>query len=208
MDASPRGLVPALSHTTTTSVGGAAHQQQRVVVVWESLPAAEYVDTVFGRNTLMPTDPHEKAMVQIWCDHCTNRIQHHFYKALMAAQDPAKRQGHLLQYYAECRALANAMSPNGPFFLGDRFSMLEVALAPFWQRMLWVGGHCMQLSLTFPTTADDDDPAFERLRVWWKATCARPSVAATLVCKPRLIASYADYALNVATSDFAMSINS
>jgi glutathione S-transferase len=187
---SPRGLVPALSHRT---VDGAER------IVWESLPAAEYVDQVFGDGSLMPTDPYEKAMVQIWCEHCTNRIQKQFYSALMA-QDLAQRDEHLQQYYTECRALADAMSEEGPFFLGDRFSMVEVVLAPFWQRMLWVGEHYIQL--TFP----ENDGGFERLHAWWKATCARPSVAATLVCKSRLIASYSDYAKDVATSDVAKSL--
>jgi glutathione S-transferase len=192
--ASPRGLVPALSHTTVDG-------SQRVI--WESLPAAEYANQVFGDGSLMPVDPYEKAMVQIWCEHCTHRIQKSYYSALMA-QDPDKREEHLQQYYTECRALANAMSDQGPFFLGDRFSMLEVVFAPFWQRMLWVGQHYMPTLTLFPK---HDDLDFQRLHAWWKATSARPSVAATLVCKPRMIASYADYALNVATSDFAKSLN-
>lgn len=184
---SPRGLVPALSHNT---VDGA----QRVV--WESLPAAEYVNRVFGDGFFIPNDPYERAMVQIWCDHCTIRIQKQFYSALMA-QDCAKRDEHLQQFYTECRTLADAMSEKGPFFLGDRFSIVEVVFAPFWQRMLWVGKH--YIKLTFPA----NDIRFERLHIWWKATCARPSVAATLVCKARLIASYSDYAKDVATSDVA-----
>jgi hypothetical protein len=48
-----------------------------------------------------------------------------------------------------------------------------------------------------------DEPEFLRLHSWWEATSQRPSVAATLVSKPRLIASYSDYALNRGTSDFA-----
>jgi glutathione S-transferase len=187
MDASPRGLVPALSHLASDGV------TKRVV--WESLPACEYVDTVFGNGSLMPKDPYERAMVQIWCDHCTNRIQQSYYKALMA-QDPVKRSEHLEQYFAECRLLARAMDANGPFFLGDRFTMVEVVFAPFWQRMLWIGGHYMQL--TFPNESE-----FDRLHSWWGATSKRPSIASTFVCQPRLVASYSDYALNRATSDFA-----
>lgn len=47
--ASPRGLVPALSH------GGKP--------VWESLPLVEYVDEAFEGAAMMPTDPHERALV-------------------------------------------------------------------------------------------------------------------------------------------------
>lgn len=41
------------------------------------------------------------------------------------------------------------------------------------------------------------------MQVWWNAVKMRPSVAATFVCPERLIASYAQYAANEATSDFS-----
>lgn len=70
-------------------------------------------------------------------------------------------QESLEQFYEECRMLARAMPPeqNGPFFLGETFSLVDVALAPFWQRFLVVGGHYR--GLQFP----DKDPDFRRLRV-------------------------------------------
>ena len=197
IEASPRGLVPAVAHHHHSKENSSGKKKK--LDVWESLPAAEYVDAVFGNGSLMPSDPWERAMTQIWCDHCTHRIQKEYYAALMA-KDMASSRRHLEQCFVECRALARAMqcnSKSGPFFWGDRFSMVDVALAPFWQRMIWVGGHYFKLK--FP----EDDPDFQRLQVWWKACMARPSVRATLVCKPRLIASYSDYATNVATSDFA-----
>jgi len=82
VDASPRGLVPAVAHTDTTT-------GQQVVAVWESLPSSEYVNTVFGDGSLTPSDPWEKAMTQIWCDHCTSRIQKEYYSALMAQDEAA-----------------------------------------------------------------------------------------------------------------------
>jgi glutathione S-transferase len=86
----------------------------------------------------------------------------------------------------------------GPFFLGSEFSAVDIALAPFWQRILWVGTHYRDLKLP-----EEDDAAFERLHQWWKAVSQRPSVANTLVGKERLISSYRQYAVNIATSDFA-----
>lgn len=222
IDASPRGLVPALSHSVKTAIttrttepatvnddttgGGAVTKAKRdMIFVWESLPACEYVDTVFGSGNLIgKSSPHERAMIQIWCDHCTSRIQQQFYKALMTPHDISKRIEYLQQFYLECRALAQAMAftEDGPFFLGSKFSMVDVVLAPFWQRFLWIGQHYIS-EMNIP---NDDDVDFHRLHVWWEATSRRPSVRATLVCKARLIASYSDYALNVATSDFAKSI--
>eukprot|EP00540_Astrosyne_radiata_P023002 CAMPEP_0116833474 /NCGR_PEP_ID=MMETSP0418-20121206/6457_1 /TAXON_ID=1158023 /ORGANISM="Astrosyne radiata, Strain 13vi08-1A" /LENGTH=287 /DNA_ID=CAMNT_0004462929 /DNA_START=725 /DNA_END=1588 /DNA_ORIENTATION=+ len=188
VEASPRGLVPAV-------------RQEKDVVVWESLPVVEYIDAVFGGGKLVPEDPYQRSMVQIWSTHCTERIQKAYYRALMA-QDPQQREEWMQTWIQECKALANAMvQDGGPYFLGDSFSIVDVALAPFWQRMIWVGGHYM--GLEFPK----DEPAFDRLRRWWEATSTRPSVAATMVCKERLIASYTDYSKNVATSDFAKTVS-
>eukprot|EP01025_Chloroclados_australasicus_P038385 TRINITY_DN3947_c0_g1_i7.p5 TRINITY_DN3947_c0_g1~~TRINITY_DN3947_c0_g1_i7.p5 ORF type:complete len:126 (+),score=14.14 TRINITY_DN3947_c0_g1_i7:433-810(+) len=111
-------------------------------------------------------------------------------------QDEGRRLEALKKFYGECRALADAMDPEGPFFLGERFCLVDVALAPFWQRFIWVGGHYRDLQ--FP-----QDAAFERLHRWWEAVAARPSVADTLVCRPRLVSSYSHYARNIGTSDFS-----
>jgi glutathione S-transferase len=177
MTVTPRGLVPALSHL---AADGVTKQ-----VLWDPLPTSEYVDAVFGTRSLMPSDPYERAKVQIWCDYCTNGIEQSFYKALLA-RNPRKRQGHLTYLFTKCRILARAMDATGPFFLGERFSMVDVVLAPFWQRMLWVGGQFMQL--TFHEGSESD-----RLHTWWEATSKRPSIASTLVCQPRLVASYSEF---------------
>jgi len=89
----------------------------------------------------------------------------------------------------------------GPFFLGQQFSAVDISLAPFWQRILWVGQRYRDLSLP-------KDAAFDRLNQWWAAVSQRPSVANTLVGKERLISSYNQYASNVATSDFATTMQS
>ena len=99
-----------------------------------------------------------------------------------------------------CRSLARAMSDDGPFFLGQEFSAFECAVAPFWQRYLWVGS--VYRNLQFPS----NEPAFHRLQQWWEAVAAHPSVAATLVCQPRLVSSYRDYAEAKGTSEYAKQI--
>ena len=182
ISSSPRGLVPAIKHND--------------ISLWESLPVAEYIDAVCGGKLVNRQDPYETARQQIWCNHCTDRIQKKYYQALVA-QDKETERTALKEFFTECRMLANAMRDDGPFFNGKAFSMVDIALAPFWQRILLVGGHFMGLSLPV------DEPEFRRLQTWWEAVQARPSVAATLVCEERLIASYHDYSRGVATSDAA-----
>lgn len=140
-------------------------------------------------------EPYTCAKIQIWSAHCTERIQKAYYAALMA-QAPQERNDSVELFYEECRALAGAMDDSGPFFLGNHFSLVDIALAPFWLRFIWVGGH--YFGLEFPK----DEP-FARLEKWWERTSKRPSVMATIVCKERLVASYSQYAKNEATSDFA-----
>lgn len=187
--ASPRGLVPAVKMEK-----GASN-----VVVWESLPVAEFLGATFGGDSpLVPDDPYQRAIVQIWSTHCTERIQKAYYRALMS-QDPEIRDRSVQDFYKECRSLSAAMAPQeqGPYFLGSRFSLVDVALAPFWHRFICVGGH--YFGLKFP----ENDTCFDRLAQWWKMVRTRPAVAATIVCTDRLISSYSDYYRNVATSDFA-----
>lgn len=217
--ASPRGLVPALVDENGSKV-------------FESSVILEYLDEVYGPSKLMPKDPHARALVRIFVDHCTSRIQKTYYTWLFE-QDPEAQKKAQAEFFQECRALAVAMAPidkpivddahkrmdlssvleiasqvhsksksRGPYFLGNDLSAVDIALAPFWQRFLWVGGHYR--GLTFP----ENDPAFDRLQQWWEAVSVRPSIQATLVCKERLVATYADYANNVGTSDFAVGIQS
>ena len=183
IEASPRGLVPAIKHGDK--------------LIWESLPVSEYIDAVFGGGSLMNrNDPFEVARQQIWCAHCTDRIQKKYYQALVAQNKEAQKSC-VEEFYQECRALASAMRDDGPYFNGKEFSLVDVALAPFWQRILPVGGH--YFGLTLPV----EEPEFQRLEKWWQAVKDRPSVAATIVCEPRLVLSYQDYPHNVATSDAA-----
>lgn len=233
---SPRGLVPAIRNVD----GGECIRESSVVV--------EYLDEVYGNRQLYTSAPEGQALIRIYVDHCTSRIQKAYYTFLMQ-QSPEGQAKAKKEFFLECRALACAMAPlgeeptpasvleatkealseekteiqrvdmetlscvsqeaftqrlklkPGPFFLGAQFSGVDIALAPFYQRVLWVGGHYRGLEL--PT-----DAAFQRLDRWWQAVSQRPSVANTLVGKERLISSYRQYAKNEATSDFAESMKS
>jgi glutathione S-transferase len=113
--ASPRGLVPALR---VPSKG------EKDIVLWESLPIAEYIDAVFGNGTLMPrNDPLKVAQQQIWIQHCSDRINRNYYQALVAQSTEIQKQC-VEEFYNECRMFANAMSTEGPYFDGRHLTML------------------------------------------------------------------------------------
>jgi glutathione S-transferase len=196
VEASPRGLVPAI-RVPRSSTYISHHTSKQDLVLWESLPVAEYIDAVFGGGRLLArNDPYQRARQQIWCDHCTDRVQKKFYQALVA-QDNNVQEQFVQEFYNECRSLARAMSEEGPFFDGKNLSLVDVALAPFWQRILTVGPHYFGLVLPM------DEVEFQRLDIWWQACQGHPAVAATIVCEARLVSTYSDYSTNTATSDAA-----
>ncbi|KAJ8599836.1 hypothetical protein CTAYLR_005604 [Chrysophaeum taylorii] len=182
--ASPKGLVPALA------VG-----PEKLA---ESQPIIEYVDGKFAPGRLLPTDPYKRAYARIWADYADARIQRPYYRVLIE-QDPEARERAFADLLQGCRDFAKAMDPVGPFFLAE-FSYVDVSFFPFWHRIRTVGEHYRGVELP------DDDPDFRRLDAWWTACKARPSIKRTLVCEPRLVASYLGYASNTATSDYAKSI--
>eukprot|EP00636_Phaeomonas_parva_P017741 CAMPEP_0118868874 /NCGR_PEP_ID=MMETSP1163-20130328/12338_1 /TAXON_ID=124430 /ORGANISM="Phaeomonas parva, Strain CCMP2877" /LENGTH=323 /DNA_ID=CAMNT_0006803671 /DNA_START=179 /DNA_END=1146 /DNA_ORIENTATION=+ len=184
--ASPRGLVPALE------VPGAG-------AVWESLHVVRFIDEQFDGPPLLPADPMRRAHVGIWADHTTDRMVKTFY-TMLTVPDEEKRESARKDFFEECRRFARAMHPAGPYFLGEQVCMVDIALAPFYQRFLWVGGHYRDL--VFPT----QEPEFQRLERWWDAISKRPAFKRTIVSQGRLISSYRQYARNEGNSEFARNL--
>eukprot|EP00567_Pseudictyota_dubia_P011694 CAMPEP_0197453266 /NCGR_PEP_ID=MMETSP1175-20131217/34443_1 /TAXON_ID=1003142 /ORGANISM="Triceratium dubium, Strain CCMP147" /LENGTH=301 /DNA_ID=CAMNT_0042986501 /DNA_START=112 /DNA_END=1017 /DNA_ORIENTATION=- len=190
---SPRGLVPALQVT----------EDSNAERVWESLPIIEYIDERFETDTkLMPTSPIQRAQARIWADFVTARVQKAYYTMLMD-QDPEGQQKARETFRKEVATFSDAMAPlsEGPYFFGSHFTLVDIALAPFWQRFLWVGKHYRGLDV-------EGEDATDRAKAWWKAVSERPSFQRTLVGKDRLIASYKQYSTNEGTSDYAQGVQS
>ena len=92
-------------------------------------------------------------------------------------------------------------SGGGPFFLGGQFSMVDLALIPWWRRFVAVAGAYRGFEVP-----EGPDPAFGRLHRWAAACEALPAVGATIVDQQRLVADYSGYANASATSDVARRI--
>mmetsp|Transcript_9151 Transcript_9151/g.13732 ORF Transcript_9151/g.13732 Transcript_9151/m.13732 type:complete len:332 (-) Transcript_9151:223-1218(-) len=184
LEVSPTGLIPGLDNS-----GEKVH---------DSLIVVQYIDEIFKGESFLPESAIEKARQRYWSTFVTEKIQKNYYTMLIA-QDKKIQESSREAFFDTCRQFVKEMKSDGPFFLGKKFTMVDIAFAPFYQRMLWVGGHYRDL--TFP---EDND--FKRLNTWWEAVSTRPSVASTLVCKPRLLSSYKQYARNEATSNYGLMI--
>ncbi len=158
---SPYGKVPVLRHDGVT--------------VYESAIINQYLDEAFPQPPLMPADPAGRARARIWMDHCDTRFLP-ATRAVMSEDDPTShaaavaRLGEVLRFI-EQQALAQR-SPDGPFFLGDRLTLVDLQFAPFFER--W--GLYEQLGgAEWPADCT-------RLRAWLSAMQDRPSWQQT--CQP------------------------
>lgn len=89
---------------------------------------------------------------------------------MLMDQDPdGQRQAKESFRKEEVETFSYAMAPlsEGPYFFRSQFTLVDIALAPFWQRFLWVGQHYRGLHV-------DGDDATVRLHEWWNAVSTRP----------------------------------
>ncbi|KAJ8299287.1 hypothetical protein KUTeg_023347 [Tegillarca granosa] len=110
----PRSLIPVLVQDNRT--------------VYESPICIEYIDEAFQTGvSLLPKDPMDRAQVQIWSDFISKRIVPSYYQMLQMQrkeqQNEAKER--LLQ---QLLTLSKAMSPDGPYFTGEAFGMVDIML--------------------------------------------------------------------------------
>jgi glutathione S-transferase len=183
--ASPRGLVPALA---CPGDGDDA--------VCDSVVMLEYLEERWpSAAPLLPDRPAERAHVRFWCVYATEKIIPFYYRMLMARDEPG-RAAAKAQVVEGLKGWVAACADDGPYFLGARFSVADLFLFPWYERLLTVGA--AYRGFEPPPCAE-----FERLGRWHAAVRSRPAVARTLADRARLVENYSGYADGSATSDVA-----
>ncbi|CAO3634581.1 unnamed protein product [Mucor hiemalis] len=124
-DVNPETKVPALS------VEG-----QNIA---ESLVIIEYINDRFPEANLLPKEAIKRANVRFAIEYFGTKVAGSFHK--YAFND--KNEGALETYKADVNAalvrfaeLLTQQSSTGPYFLGEQFSLADVAIGPFVVRML------------------------------------------------------------------------
>ncbi|GJE91373.1 glutathione S-transferase family protein [Phanerochaete sordida] len=122
LEINPKGLVPAVEYK------GRA--------LYESLILCEFLEDTYPAATprLLPADTAERAYARIWVDFVTKNVVPNFMR-LIQAQSPEKQDAARADLYKGLRTFAD--QARGPYFLGDEFSLVDVALAP-WIVREWV----------------------------------------------------------------------
>ncbi|KAG5731762.1 Glutathione S-transferase omega-1 [Termitomyces sp. T112] len=115
LNINPKGLVPAVEY--------------KGKAIYESLVICEFLEDLYPtQKPLLPNEPLTRAIARIWIDFISKSVVPAFQR-LLQAQD-AGRQIELREEYNEAlRKYANEVK--GPYFLGENFSLVDVAIAPW-----------------------------------------------------------------------------
>jgi len=135
------------------------------ISLFESNAIAEYLDETISPR-LAPEDPVQRAINRAWTDYVPT-----FSEAVTgcAYADDEKAYNDAVAKIPTVferleKALA-AQSPKGPFFNGEKYSLVDAAYAPFLQRYFYLD-RVKKLGLI---------EKFPRLKAWAEALMARPS---------------------------------
>ncbi|KAL6412198.1 glutathione S-transferase [Ilyonectria robusta] len=189
----PRGLVPTLG----VSANGEGQDRRPL---FESNIICEYLDDAYSDKAvygpqLLPSDPYERARCRLWIDHISTRIIPAFYKLLQ--HTPAKKytlDQAREELQSHIRSFVEQMDPQGPFFLGTSFSLVDICLAP-WAKRLFLIDHYKDGGHGIPESGSGEDgDLWARWRKWADATTNRESVTATWSSEERYILAYKRYA--------------
>ncbi|EKM53398.1 uncharacterized protein PHACADRAFT_175813 [Phanerochaete carnosa HHB-10118-sp] len=122
LEINPKGLVPAIEY--------------KGQALYESLLLCEFLEDAYPNHkpNLLPADPVERTYARIWIDFITKNIVPNFMR-LVQAQTADKQAAAREDFTKALRTYAEKVK--GPYFLGEEFSLVDVAIAP-WIVREWI----------------------------------------------------------------------
>lgn len=208
----PRGLVPTLAVPTAASEAQTGEKRKReegqeLKPLYESTVICEYLEEAYpdsGPRLLPQAGPYERAHCRLWIDYISSRIIPAFYKLLQHTPDkPYPITEAREQLHSHLKAFAREMDPEGgPWFLGDRFSLADVMLAP-WAKRLFLIDHYKPGGVGIPPKGQrgDDENVWARWDKWFAAVVERESVKQTWSDDEQYIGVYKRYADDTTQSE-------
>lgn len=190
LEKNPNGKVPVILDRSGRK--GENDKDDEEVIVYESLICVEYIDEATTDNAgpttlLLPGSPAQRAHARMWATKLNDGICTQFYVLLLKqdkkSQDEAadKILRGLREFSKECK---------GPFFYGNEFSIVDIALAP------WGFGIRMDVLKHYRHfEVPRDDEEYATYWQWVDAVSKRPSFVATASNDlPAMINVYLPYA--------------
>ncbi|OAQ34479.1 glutathione S-transferase [Linnemannia elongata AG-77] len=164
-DINPYGQVPALKIDDKD-------------IILESLFVAEYIADLHPESGLLPKDPLQRAQTRYLIHHWGARTQPAHHKATFisdATEAAANREALVVELEKFNKLLVDAHrvegDGHGPFFLGDKFTFADLAIAPFLARFFLLGQYNDSKEVT-----QKEFPQLERFFEWKEAVTARLTV--------------------------------
>ena len=131
------------------------------VEVYESAIINEYLDEQYPQPPLMPASAAERAHARIWIDFADTRMMPASIGILVGKSD-ADKQAAREAFEGHCIRLGAELGTRSPWFLGEQYTLVDVAYAPFVSRLPRYAG------LALPDT----------VVAWWRRISERPAYVA------------------------------
>ncbi|KAL2138228.1 hypothetical protein VTI28DRAFT_7255 [Corynascus sepedonium] len=227
MRLNPRGLVPtlAIEEVEVPSSGEGEKTTTKKKALYESTVICEYLDERYADEAahgprLLPAGPfrkgeegedsvYERARCRLWINHVATRVVPGFYRLLQHTPDKgypieeARAEFHkgLKEFAAEMVASGRS-GEDGPWFLGARFSLVDIMLAP-WAKRLFLIDHYKPGGVGIPKKGErgEDEEVWARWDRWLEAVAERDSVKATWSDEDKYIEAYKRYAEDTTQSE-------
>ena len=142
--------------------------------IYESAIINEYLDEKYKSIPMMPEEPVERAKARIWMDYCTNKYLTLSRKLLvdhcneeLQTENKKKMKESLIYIEKECFE----KNANGPFWLGNNISLVDLHYAPFFERF---GAFKELFGVEWPEECI-------KISDWWSAIQKRDSYKMTVL---------------------------
>jgi len=150
----PNGQVPTL--------------EQGEKIVYESIVCNEYLEESHGGHVLLPADPYKKARIRVLME-SVGKVTDKYYALLKLKTEEEKTKG-IEELGKNVQIYENSIM--GPYFFGDKPSMLDLHLWP------WIERFPAMEKIVGKTLLPADQ--FPKLHTWIKTMLALPAVKTTM----------------------------
>lgn len=180
--------------------------------LYESTVVCEYLDEAYAEEDthgprLLPSgegNAYERARCRLWIDHISSKIVPGFYKFIQHTPDKAysieEARSEFLGHIAAWVREMDHDEGSGPWFLGDRFSLVDVMLAP-WARRLFLIDHYKPGGVGIAEAKKEDEKTWARWQRWFDAMMERESLRDTTSTDDKYIEVYKRYAEDTTGSE-------
>jgi glutathione S-transferase len=165
---SPHGRIPLLVHGETR--------------IWEAAVICEYLEDAFPGNWLLPEAPAERALARAWVAFADERLYGATNAMFHASDLGAATRAAMSRFASDIQVLEEqgfAVLADGPWILGERFSLADIALYPWFDQVCVLETFCgLQM------------PKVPRIEAWRRAMVERPTLGGIAKSRDAWIAAY------------------